>query len=32
MEAFVLVFFFALIITLGWIFFDEDDWGKPNNK
>ncbi len=32
MEALILVVFFALIMTFGWIFFDEDDWGKPNNK
>lgn len=32
MEALVLVVFFALILTLGWIFFDEDDWGKPKKK
>ena len=32
MEAIVLVVFFALIMTLGWIFFDEDDWGNPKNK
>ena len=32
MEAFALVIFFALILTLGWIFFDEDDWGKTKNK
>lgn len=32
MNALVLVVFFALIMTLGWIFFDEDDWSKPNNK
>ena len=30
MEALILVVFFALIMTLGWIFFDEDDWDKPN--
>ena len=32
MEPLVLVVFFALILTLGWIFFDEDDWGKPKKK
>lgn len=32
MEALVLVVFFALIMTLGWIFFDKDDWGRPKNK
>lgn len=26
MNAFVLVIFFALILVVGWIFFDEDDW------
>lgn len=32
MKNFALVIFFALIMTLGWIFFDEDDWGKQKNK
>ena len=32
MEALVLVVFFALIMTLGWIFFDENDWGKSSNR
>lgn len=26
MNAIVLVIFFALILVVGWIFFDEDDW------
>ena len=26
MNAIVIVIFFALILVVGWIFFDEDDW------
>ena len=31
MGAFALVIFFALILVVGWIFFDEDDWNNPDN-
>ena len=28
MNAMVIVIFFALILVVGWIFFDEDDWNE----
>ena len=28
MNAMVTVIFFALILVVGWIFFDEDDWNE----
>lgn len=32
MNAFVLVIFFALILVVGWIFFDEDDWNGGGRR
>lgn len=28
----IFVLFFLLVLLLGWIFFDEKDWGKPLKK
>ena len=32
MNAIVLVIFFALILVVGWIFFDEDDWNDGGRR
>lgn len=32
MKMLILVEFFLLLLTLGWIFFDDNDWGKPRKK
>lgn len=28
----ILVDFFLLLLALGWVFFDDNDWGKPSKK
>lgn len=29
MKAFIFVLFVILVLLLGWILFDKNDWGKP---
>lgn len=30
MKMLIFVMFFFLLLVLGWLFFDKDDWGKMN--
>ncbi len=32
MKMLILVNFFLLLLALGWIFFDDNDWGKPSKR
>ena len=32
MKMLILVDFFLLLLALGLIFFDDNDWGKPSKK